>query len=380
MAGRKPLIVGVVVALVVLVAGCLHDPNLGTNFVHRCAAPDTRHLCLHGEELRLMGATTDIKPGTVIPEVALAHQLNRNTIEAINFQSRYRDLADAKSEATWRQVDQLLAAAAVAKPALHVVLNLSEFAKDLTTANVNPLTDLAAWDAYVDFIARRVNTVNHMQYRNNSTIAMVEIWGEPCFVGEDDGPFSDCPGSITTLPDYNTNTMRTFFEHVMDRWHQDAPGILVSTGGFSHLNDADNPAGVTNGIPWRDLMAYHTNATCDVEVNSIDDYNATVPKLTGFCDAIGKAWFLAAWSSCYRDDNYAWPVMNTDNDLAAHNQLMFDTMHAATRTPARYEAAGTDFWSMHPYPMANGKPEPGHCSQDSTTFPRAAQVIRNNAS
>lgn len=378
MTGRSPLLIVVVLALVVLCAGCLNDPDLTTNYVHRCSAPDSRRLCLHGDEFRLMGATTDAKPGTIGAEVALAQALNRNTLEVINFQSRYRDITDAMSEATWRQVDQLLADAAVANPRLHVILNLSEFAKDLTSANINPLTDFSDWDTYIDFIARRVNMINHVQYKNNATIAMVEVWGEPCFVGEDDGPFSDCPGSITSLPGYNTDTMRAFFEHVMDRWHADAPGILVSTGGMSHLNGTDNPPGVMNGIPWRDLMSYHTNATCDIEVNSKDDYNSTVAKVTDYCNAIGKPWFLAAWSSCYKDDNYSWPVMNSDNDLAAHNQLMFDTMHAVNRTPAHYPAVGTDFWSMHPYPTAKGAPEPGHCSQDATTFPHAAKVIRDN--
>jgi hypothetical protein len=327
-----------------------------------------------------MGGTTDAKRGSIASEVALARSLNRNTVEAINFQSRYRDITDAKSEATWSQIDQLLVDAAAANPPMHVVLNLSEFAKDLTTANVNPLTDLSDWDQYIDFIANRVNSLNGLHYRDDTTIAMVVVWGEPCFIGEDDGPFSDCPGSITSLADYNTNTMRAFFEHVMDKWHSDAPHVLVSTGGFSHLNDQDNPVGVTNGIPWKDVMSYPTNATCDIEINSTDDYNSTVPKITNFCDSIGKPWFLAAWSSCYQDTGYSWPVMKNDDDLAAHNQLMFDTMHAASGTPAVYPAAGTDFWSMHAYPMANGNPEPGHCSQDATTFPHAAKVIRNNDS
>jgi hypothetical protein len=379
MAGRS-LILGVLLAFITLCASCLNDPNVGTNYVHRCSAPDTARLCLHGDEFRLMGATTDAKRGTTGATVALAHALNRNTVEAVNFQAHYRSLSDAKSEATWTQVDQLLADAAAAKPRLHVILNLSEFAKDLAINNVNPLTDLRDWDAYIDFIANRVNSVNKVRYKNDTTLAMVVIWGEPCFVGEDDGPFSDCPGTVTRSATYNTNNMRAFYEHVMDRWHTDAPYVLVSTGGLSHLNDPDNPPGVSDGIPWRDLMAYRTNAMCDIEVNSPNDYFLSVAKVTNFCRAINKGWFLAAWSSCYRNENYAWPVMRTDDDLAAHNRLMFATMHALRGTPAAYPGVGTDFWSMHQYPIVNGVPEPGHCNQDATTFPHAAQAIKDNAS
>lgn len=376
---RKSIVLLLSFVLVALCPGCANDPDTRTAFVHRCAGSDSRLLCLHSQEVRLMSGSV---PGTGAPsqEIALAHALKRNTINVINFQSRYRDLFDAKSENTWRRIDLLLAQAAVAKPPLHVMLTLSEFAKDLVVAGVNPLTALSAWDGYIDFIANRRNTVNGVEYKNDPTIAMVQIWGEPCYVGENDGAGSDCPATITTAAGYNTANMRTFYEHVLDRWRRDAPRTLVSTGGLSHLNGTDNPPGVMNGIPWRDLMSYPTNATCDIEINSNADYDSTVAKVANFCSWIGKPWFLSAWSSCYQDPTYAWrPVMQTDNEMAAHNTLMFNTIHAAKGTPAAYHAVGTSFWSMTPYPTVYGVPLPGHCDQDATTFPIAAQAIKNNA-
>ena len=173
-----------------------------------------------------------------------------------------------------------------------MILNLSEYGQSLQAAGETPTK--VDWEPYLNFIANRTNTVDGLVYKDDPTIAMVEIFGEICYPGETG---SSCPARTTGT----TAQMQSFFDRTENEWHTLAPDILVSSGGFSHLIKSDKPTGVSNGIPYQAIYTDSANDVCDLEVNSANDINDSVPKVTSYCKSIDKPWFMSAWSSCFQD-------------------------------------------------------------------------------
>jgi hypothetical protein len=191
------------------------------------------------------------------------------------------------------------------------------------------------WNQYLGFIANRVNSVTGIRYRNDPTIAMVELWGEI--------PAPNYPDPVGT-----TAQLQTFYAASLRRWRLLAPHILASTGGFSYLDDSGS------GIPWQAIMGDSADSVCDVEINSTGDRNVSVPEVDQYCQSLGKPWFLAAWSACSQPTQGSWDLDHleqstpaaTDGAMAAHARDMFDL--AAGSSPATYPAIGTDFWNLGP--------------------------------
>jgi hypothetical protein len=247
-------------------------------------------LCAGGRPFVIRGASAFGTYAEPQKEVTLAKRAHLNTLELIEFDTRYHVLSDTVSTATWDRVDTFIALAR--SHGLHVILNLSEYGQALQAAGETPTT--VDWGPYLSFIANRSNTADGLVYKNDPTIAMVELFGEICSPGETG---STCPAGTTGT----TGEMQSFFHRTEMEWHALAPNILVSSGGFSHLVRPDSPPGVSNGIPYQAIYSDPANDVCDLEVNSANDYNDAVPKVTGYCKAVGKPWFLSAWSSCYQD-------------------------------------------------------------------------------
>ena len=162
--------------------------------------------------------------------------------------------------------------------------------------------------------------------------------------------------------------MRSFFDRTEKQWHSLAPKILVSSGGFSHLVKPDDPNGVSNGIPYRAIDSDPANDVCDLEVNSANDYNDSVPKVTSYCKSISKPWFLSAWSSCYRDRGYSY-YLATDGDMAAQ-RAMYNLERGGP--PSHETAVGSDFWNLKVNPVT-----PGTCDI-GPQFPRALATVRDD--
>jgi hypothetical protein len=318
-----------------------------SSFVTVCGS----QLCLRGTAFRIKGATAYGQYGNASSEIATAKSGGLNTLELVEFDSNYHDLADTEASDTWNTVDAFIAAAGQA--GLHVVLNLSEYGQSLqaagytmssaaTGSNWPNLGWQGDWNQYVDFIANRVNTVSGVGYKNDPTIAMVEIWGEIPAPNGDGGP----PSCASTC--WTTAQMQAFYANTEARWHADAPNILISSGGFSYLNDSGS------GIPWQAIMSNSSNAVCDLEINSYDDRDTTVPMVTPYCQQLAKPWFLAAWSACSNSNQGSWDINNwlqstpsaTDTAMAAHVQNMYAV--AAGSTAATYPAIGSDFWNLGP--------------------------------
>jgi hypothetical protein len=326
-----------------LAAGSATSPS---DFVTICGL----NLCLHGAPFYVHGATGYGTYGSAAAEISLAQAGNVNVLELVEFDTQYHVLSDTESEATWTRVDSFIAAARAS--GLHVILNLSEYGQSLQAAGQTPTT--TDWAPYLSFIANRTNTATGVVYKNDPTIAMVELFGEI------DAPnYSIHPGTEGT-----TAQMTAFFNRTESEWRGIAPNILVSSGGFSYLNDSGS------GIDWRSIMSDPANATCDIEVNSPDDLNVTVGAVTNYCKSIGKPWFLAAWSSCYNSSSYPFNTP-TDGDMAGHAQTMYNLSTGGN--PALYRAIGADFWNLE-----NAGTPAGTCSL-SPSFPQTWSVVQHTA-
>ena len=258
-------------------------------------------MCADGQRFDERGATAYGQYGNAANEVALARRANLNTLELVEFDTRYHTLSDTESSATWDRVDAFIASARAG--GLHVILNLSEYGQSLQAAGQPPVT--TDWGPYLKFIADRVNTVTGTRYADDPTIAMVELWGEI--------PAPDYPNPVGT-----TQQITDFYTRSLTEWRADAPNILVSSGGFSYINDPHS------GIDWRTIMANPANAACDVEVNSSADLSVSVPSVSSYCRSLGKPWFLAAWSSCFGASRGSWDLdyWPSDAAMAAHARVM----------------------------------------------------------
>src|SRR5579884_1823319 len=271
-------------------------------------------LCLNGAPWTIHGATAYGHYSDPSGEIALAKAENLNTLELVEFDSQYHQLSDVESAATWDRVDAFIAAAGQA--GLHVILHLAEYGQSLDAAG--QCATCTDWGPYLSFIANRVNTVSGVRYADDPTIAMVELWGEiPMPNGGVNGTAQD---------------MLNFFQRTLAEWHQDAPNILVSTGGFSYLNLYQN-----GGIPWQQIMSDPNNAVCGAEVNSTGDLDTTVPMVRSYCAGIGKGYFLSAWSSCQGSSQFSGDLDHfaTDADMAAHATAM-----------EQVQSVGNDFWNL----------------------------------
>ncbi len=304
-------------------------------------------LCVNGGAFRAKGATTYgyyDQPNTVISQ---ARSAGINTLELVEFDTQYHTLSDTESAATWDRVDGYIAAASAAH--MHVILHLAEYGQSLLAAGYNMASTATGtwpnlgwqgdWDQYVQFIADRVNTVSGVTYKNDPTIAMVEIWGE---IPAPDGS-GGAPACASTC--WSATQMQNFYANTMAQWHSLAPNILVSSGGFSYLDYA-------SGIPWQNIMSGANNSVCDVEINSSGDRNTTTPNVTSYCHGLGKPWFLAAWSACSKQSAGSWDANDwqgpnpgaTDTAMAAHANDMYAIANGSS--PATYPAIGSDFWNL----------------------------------
>lgn len=304
----------------------------GAPFVTVCGTG----LCLGGAPFVVKGATAYGQYSNPAGEVRLAEQSHLDVLELVEFDTEYHVLSDTESSATWDRVDAFVAAAG--KAGLHVILNLSEYGQSLAAAGQDPTT--VDWRQYLDFVANRVNTVTGIPYKDDPTIAMVELYGEI------DAPNYGVPTAGTTLQ------MQRFFQRSLREWHDVAPNILASTGGFSYLNDPNS------GIPWQKIMSDRNDATCDVEVNSTPDRDISVPAVSSYCQKLGKPWFLAAWSSCMGSPSFIGDLDSwlTDSAMAAHAEDMVAVSandHPSAPGPAM-AAVGSDFWNLAGTPATPG--------------------------
>lgn len=323
----------------------------GSPFVTVCGM----QLCLNGQPFKIRGATNYGQYDNVPYQIDLAKSANLNTLELVIFFQDYRSLSSATSSGTWARVDKFIAAAKAKN--MHVILNISEYGQALAANGQTPTT--VDWNPYLSFIANRTNAETGVLYKNEPTIAMVKLLGEP------DAPNYGSPTRGTT------QQLTDFYQRTLAQWKALAPNILASSGGFSYINDSGS------GIDWQAIVRDPNNAVCDVEINSFPDRNISVPNVSSYCQQIGKPWVLAAWSSCWRPggaefngDANSW---KTDAEMAAHAQDMVNIANNTNPTapgPAT-AAAGNQFWSLADIPARTGSCDIG------PQFPLTFNVVKN---
>lgn len=255
-----------------------------------------------------MGSVNGLSDPTKAPGWALA--LNLNTLRLTDFLDAHPSSPRAAFDpARWAAVDRLIAASGAA--GLHVELDLSTYRNLLLGVGVNPYT--FDWGPFLDFVARRRNTVTGVRYGNDPTIALVAFAGEV-------GPVNGNPG-----PGVSTTQLTTFFRTVMDRWAVNAPRQLLTSGGLLQLD-------WNSGIDWRAIMALPRNAVPAIHVYSANDRNVTVPAVAAYAAALGKPWI---------DEEFGAPAELGD-------QARADLFTATFALHRRYGAAGDGFWNVGP--------------------------------
>jgi hypothetical protein len=179
-------------------------------------------------------------------------------------------------------------------------------------------------------------------YRDEPAIAGWELWGE-------------IPAPNYGDPMRGTTAETTeFYRRTLAQLQPLVPNQIVSTGGFSYLNDAGS------GIDWRTIVSLADNDTCDMEINSWDDRNVTTQMFTDFCEGLGKPWRLAAFSSCQGSSHFPSDInhWSTDAEMAAHHRDMYAI--AAGAAPATYPGLGSHFWNLRDEPARDDQCSIGH--------------------
>lgn len=101
--------------------------------------------------------------------------LRLNTIRITDFLDVNGTVETAPyDDARWRRVDNLIATAQHA--ALHVELDLSTYRNLLKANKLNPYT--YDWAPFLQTTVNRRNTVTHVRYGDDATIALVAFAGE----------------------------------------------------------------------------------------------------------------------------------------------------------------------------------------------------------
>jgi hypothetical protein len=336
-------------------------------------------LCLQGQPWYMASGTAYGHYNDPSGESTLLAQANLNTSELVNFDSQYRNIADTEDPATWNRLGTYIGQ--MGASGHHVLLNLSEFFAAMETAGMNPYsptagggTDFSYQEQYLAFVAAQ--SVNGVPNGENPTIAKVELWGEPVTPTGRDCISSPCQDPASP------QAMLTWYSTLEAYWHSLSP-VLISSGGFSHLNDSNSgctPGDGTYpcpaGVPWQQISDLPYNATADIEENSANDQQL-IPGFAGFATTSGRPWTLSAWSACLESseqpggDDYT-----SDTDAARHVTDMLDL--AAGQPVANYPpagqanvaAAGFSFWNL-------GNQAPNTCQIGPTYTPLSFAALSN---
>jgi hypothetical protein len=286
-------------------------------------------LCLNDHPFTMHSATMYGQYGNPDAQLDFAVSAGLNTVELVEYEQNYRDMASVMSEETWKRNDRFIAKAKAR--GLRVILHFSSYGHALARAGKKPTT--TDWNPFLTFVMHRKNTITGVKYAEEPAIAKIQLYGE-----------IDAP-NYTTQPMRGTTAETTaFFKRTLAQLRALDSQHVISTGGFSYINDPNS------GIDWKTIVKDPNNQVCDVEVNSFGDRNVSMPNVSKYCKSIGKPWFLSAWSSCqgtghFSDDSNHW---SSDGQMAAHAEDMYKiARNDSPKAPGPAIAAvGTSFWNL----------------------------------
>jgi len=274
-----------VVGCAALLAACLGLPPPPPRPPSPPAAVSTcgTSFCAAGQPWSLYGSTiynpglTPYLSGINNPSgtIVLVNQARLNTIRITNFLDREGDPSTAPYDPTrWAKVDAMIAAASAA--GLHVILAISDYRSMLWNNCIDPYT--TDWTNFITFVANRVNTVTHVAYKNDPTIAFVSIAGEPLVVGPHTFT-AKVTGTSCTIT-YTTQQLTDFYRATTTVWQQQQGSVLVNTGGLTYLDLSHS------GIDWQAIFALPTVAFCDIK--TYGGMLAWAPNAVTYCQSLGK--------------------------------------------------------------------------------------------
>jgi hypothetical protein len=282
-------------------------------------------LCVDGSTWSMYGSTiynpglNPYQSGIKDPSgtIALVKEAHLNTIRITDFLDVTGDPSTAPyNKKSWRYVDAIIAAASAA--GLHVDLSLSDFRATLWNSCVDPYT--ADWTRFVSFVANRVNTVSHVMYKDDPTIAFVSVAGEPLPVGTYKYK-AKTTGQPCTMT-YSSGDLTWFYAAVTYEWKQQGGNVLINSGGLGYLNEGNS------GIPWKSIFSLSTNDFCDIK--TYGGMQAWAPTAAAYCHSIGKPIIV---------EEFGWQQGAGDSQRAKLFVTMFAELHALN-------VAGMAFWNL----------------------------------
>lgn len=305
------------------------------------------YLKIKGTQLELAGKPFTVHSGVgygwmsdPVTLVQKAVEAKVNTIELTNIEIG-SGLNEVMSEGTWKRVDTIIAEAQ--KKGLKILLNFSGFYHHLAEHGYVPIAfDEPSypydWKRYIEFVAKRRNTVSGEIYATDPTIGMVYL------VGEVDAPnYNNYSGTgFQGKVPFTTSQLTDFYSKTLAKLRSLDSVHIIHSGGFSYINDENA------GIDWRAIMADPNNQIAAFEIYSFADHRDTAKKVAAYARSLGKPWFLAAWSSCYGRSGGDWDNSHflSEDAMAAHAREMYELVRGAS--PADSPGVGSSVWALGP--------------------------------
>ncbi len=191
--------------------------------------------------------------------INMAQQAHLNTLRATNFfdGTTYGDWYNAT---VWSNMDYLFQEAA--NHGMYIILDLSSFRDKTLKQGIYPY-DPSLYTAAFSWVASR--------YAGNAALLNYAISGEVA-----------CPTSSDPLRPTSTEALTNYYRVLSDTLHAADPNHLISSGGLSHLNQADC------GIDWKSIFALpHINMAA-IHVYSDNDRTITMPMVASWAAQNGK--------------------------------------------------------------------------------------------
>ncbi len=275
-----------------------------------------------------------------------------NTVRLVNmFVEDGTDDSAPYRESDWVRVDQLLGQ--IRDRGMVAVLDLSAFRNHLVKRDirVNGLTATCQpnvsrppgtyeatdpyrvsaapdWQAMIDFVAARINTVTGVAYRDDPTIAVISLAGEP------EPPNTEECGKATS-----TAGLTDFYERTLAMLRVADPNHLHSSGGiwktdWEHQCDGCGGSGLDGhaifALADNTLPAIHTYPWKFTPSGTPIDFQS--PDLGAYAASLGKPWFT---------EEFGWTQDIGDAKRASYFTWLFAQQEASG-------SAGALFWNLGP--------------------------------
>lgn len=284
-----------------------------------------------------------------------AHDAHLNTLRLTDiFNQTTNDPNAPYAEADWQWIDSLIARSQ--DEGLKVILDLSSYRNwlvwsaeidhgwvtncqdnapdrdEVDYAALDPYTvaHRADWTQFMTFVANRVNTVSGLTYRNDPTILVVSIAGEPI------GPGYGICGRATTEQE-----LTDFFEWSLAEWKSLDPHHLRSNGGlqgtYAGLDGNGDPIPSGQQVDGIAIFSLADNTlpslhTYPPRTTQLPLADGQTPVLAPVAQDLGKPWFTEEFGFM-QDDG--------DEFRASEFDFVFDEQTA-------YGSVGSLFWNLGP--------------------------------